>query len=87
MTRIAHCGCELLRVEATPALVGVCHCMECQRRTGSPFGVSTYLPKEQVHIEGTSKVYTRGSDAGRTIERNQRATTPEQAATVATGFD
>ena len=40
MTRIARCCCGSLRTEATgePALVAACHCMECQRRTGSPFG-------------------------------------------------
>ena len=70
MTRIAHCCCSSLRAEATgePALVGACHCMECQRRTGSPFGVSTYFPKKQVRTEGMNKVYVRGSDSGRKIE-------------------
>jgi hypothetical protein len=70
MTRIAHCCCGSLSVEATgePTFVGACHCTECQRRTGSPFGVSTYFLKEQVRTEGPSKVYVRGSDSGRKIE-------------------
>jgi hypothetical protein len=44
--------------------------MECQRRTGSPFGVSTYFPKEQVRTKGPSKIYVRGSDSGREIEQH-----------------
>ena len=70
MTRIAHCCCGSLRAEATgePTFVGACHCTECQRRTGSPFGVSTYFLKEQVRTEGPNKVYVRGSDSGRQIE-------------------
>ena len=70
MMRIAHCCCGALRAEATgePALLGACHCIECQRRTGSAFGVSSYFPKEQVHTEGPSKVYVRSSDSGRKIE-------------------
>jgi hypothetical protein len=70
MNRIAHCCCGSLRAEVTgePAFVAACHCMECQRRTGSPFGVGTYFPKEQVRTEGLSKVYVRGSDSGRKIE-------------------
>jgi hypothetical protein len=50
MSRIAHCCCGSLRAEATgePALLGVCYCTECQRRTGSAFGVGTYFAKEQV---------------------------------------
>ena len=69
MTRIAHCCCGSLRAEVTgePVFVVACHCMECQRRTGSPFGVSTIFPKGQVRTEGPSKVYVRGSDSGRKI--------------------
>ena len=72
MTRIAHCSCGSLRAEATgePALLGVCHCTACQRRTGSAFGVGTYFSKEQVRAEGPNKVYARGSDSGRKSERH-----------------
>jgi hypothetical protein len=64
MTKIAHCSCGSLRAEVTrePALMGVCHCTKCQRRTGSVFGVGTYFPREQVRAEGSSKVYVRGSE-------------------------
>lgn len=41
--------------------------MECQRRTGAPFGVSTYFPIQQVRTDGTSKVYIRAGDTGRKI--------------------
>jgi hypothetical protein len=70
MTRIAHCCCGSLRAEATaePTFVAACHCTECQRRTGPPFGVSTYFPREQVRTGGPSKVHVRGSEAGRQIE-------------------
>jgi hypothetical protein len=70
MTRIAHCCCGSLRAEVTgePALVAACHCMECQRRTGSPFGVGAYFPKDRARTEGRNKVYLRGSDSGRKIE-------------------
>jgi len=72
MTRIAHCCCGSLRAEATdePTIVAACHCMECQRRTGSAFGVATYFPKAQVRVEGPSKVCVRGSDSGRKVERH-----------------
>ena len=72
MSRIAQCCCGSLRAEATgePAFVVACHCKECQRRTGSPFGVSTYFPKEHVRTEGPRKVYVRGSDSGRKIEQH-----------------
>ena len=70
MTRIAHCCCGSLRAEVTgePALVAACHCIQRQRRTGSPFGVGAYFPKDQVLTEGPNKAYLRGCDSGRKIE-------------------
>jgi hypothetical protein len=68
MPRIAHCCCGGLRVETTgePTVV-LCHCRECQRRTGAPFGVGAYFKKDQVRAEGSEKVYVRGSDSGRKL--------------------
>ena len=68
MPRIAHCCCEL-RVETTgePTVVGACHCRECQRRTGAPFGVGAYFEKAQVRAEGASKVYIRDGQEGRKV--------------------
>ena len=70
MTRIAHCCCGALRAEVTGQVprVAICHCMECQRRTGSAFGFVAFFPREQVRTEGPSKVYVRRSDAGRKVE-------------------
>lgn len=70
MTKIAHCCCGSLRAEADgePALVAACHCVECQRRTGAPFGVNIFFPTEQVRITGPDEVYDRSSDSGRKVE-------------------
>jgi hypothetical protein len=39
--RYAACGCEQLQLtaEGDPVRISVCHCLACQRRTGSAFGV------------------------------------------------
>jgi hypothetical protein len=72
MIRIAHCCCGSLRAEVSgePTFLGVCHCTQCQRRTGSAFGVGALFPKQKVRVEGPSKVYVRGSDSGRKIEKH-----------------
>jgi len=71
MTRIrkAHCSCGTLSVETQgePALVAVCHCIECQRRTGSAFGVSVWFKNEQVRSEGKSQTYGRTAQENRTL--------------------
>lgn len=68
--RTASCSCGQLSALCLgePARVGVCHCTECQRRTGSVFGVGAYYPREQVTLAGNYKRYTRNSDSGRQIE-------------------
>ena len=70
MSKIAHCCCGSLRAEVSgdPALVAVCHCEQCQRRTGSAFGISAYYPKDQVRPEGTSKTFSRAGQEGRHIQ-------------------
>jgi hypothetical protein len=67
MFRIAHCSCGSLRVETTgePTLVAACHCRECQRRTGAPYGVSAYFSKAQARAEGASLIYVRNGQEGR----------------------
>jgi hypothetical protein len=44
-----------------------CHCLDCQRRTGTAFGVSAYFDRAQVRVEGASSVYTREGQAGRRV--------------------
>ena len=69
MTRTAHCSCGALRVEvsADPDVVGVCHCGECQRRTGSVFSVAAFYKKEHVRAEGPSNIYVRDGQEGRKV--------------------
>jgi hypothetical protein len=42
----------------------MCHCLACQRRTGSAFGIQARFAREQVQIEGDSTEYVRISDDG-----------------------
>jgi hypothetical protein len=72
MTRTAHCSCGALRVEvsADPDAVVACHCGECQRRTGSVFGVGAYFRKEHVRAEGASKIYVRDGQEGRKLRNH-----------------
>jgi hypothetical protein len=40
----------------------MCHCLACQRRTGSAFGIQARFPKDRVKIEGRFTEYVRLSD-------------------------
>jgi hypothetical protein len=64
--RLASCSCGQLRAEVAsePIRVSVCHCLACQRRTGSVFGAQARFPKACVTITGASKEFVRIGDAG-----------------------
>jgi hypothetical protein len=66
MIRTAQCCCGSLTVETRtePARVMVCHCVECQRRTGSAFGAAGYFKVEDVTISGPSTTYVRRGETG-----------------------
>jgi hypothetical protein len=62
--REASCSCGQLRatVEGDPRRISICHCLACQRRTGSAFGVQSRFDRDEVRITGASRKYTRVSD-------------------------
>ncbi len=67
MSLRAQCQCGQLSVElsegVTPDVV-VCHCVDCQRRAGSPFGAGAYYQLSDVTITGEAKRYVRKGDSG-----------------------
>ncbi|HEY1129876.1 MAG TPA: GFA family protein [Roseateles sp.] len=67
--RLASCSCGQLMaaVRGEPLRVSICHCLACQRRTGSVFGEQARFAREQVAISGVSTEYTRVGDEGSRI--------------------
>jgi hypothetical protein len=57
-----HCGQLRLKVEGEPFATSICHCLACQRRTGSAFGMQAAFRAEQVTVTGRFKGYSRISD-------------------------
>lgn len=69
-TRRASCSCGRLEITCAgePVRISVCHCLACQQRTGSAFGVQARYPREQVtHGDGVAKAWTRHGDEGTAI--------------------
>jgi len=58
------CGALALSLPGPSKLVVACHCIDCQRRTGAPFGVGAFYPAEAVTVSGTSKEFARTADSG-----------------------
>lgn len=64
--RTASCSCGQLHAHVTsdPIRVSVCHCLACQRRTGSVFGAQARFASSSVTITGAAKEYVRVGDEG-----------------------
>lgn len=63
-THEAVCSCGQLKaaIEGDPVRISACHCLACQRRTGSAFSVQARWPREAVQITGESREFVRHSD-------------------------
>lgn len=65
-TRHAACSCGQLtaQVAGEPLRISICHCLACQRRTGSVFGEQARFRRGDVTASGRSTVYERAGDEG-----------------------
>ena len=63
----ASCQCGALTASiadgAEPAVI-LCHCIDCQKRSGSPFGAMAYYPEGSVTLNGEAHEYARATDSG-----------------------
>lgn len=66
--RLASCSCGQLtaRTHGDPLRVSICHCLACQRRSGSVFAAQARFPRGAVVVAGTSGEYALTGDAGGT---------------------
>ena len=56
----ASCRCGQLTATATgkPVRISVCHCLNCQKRSGSAFAAQVRFPADQVTIAGQPTTFT-----------------------------
>jgi hypothetical protein len=65
------CLCGKVRYSANvePAFVGVCHCTDCQKFTGSAFSVVVAMPKDALSVQGNVNTFSKPGDSGQPIQR------------------
>jgi hypothetical protein len=65
-SRIAACSCGQLHLTAKgdPIRISMCHCLACQRRTGSAFGIQARFASDHISIVGRHTDFVRVSDEG-----------------------
>ncbi|MDR3512217.1 MAG: GFA family protein [Caulobacteraceae bacterium] len=68
------CGAVRYVLTAEPIRTVACHCKECQRQSGSAFGMSMIVPQDSLTVTGPTKSYVRIADSG---NRNEGVFCPE----------
>ena len=62
------CQCGAVEYEFTgsPQTIHACHCSECQKRSGSAFGLTMVVNRKNFTITGQVSTYVRAADSGQT---------------------
>ncbi len=63
------CGALRYKVVGDPLGVAICHCVNCQRNTGSAFSVNATFPAGTMTLEGIPSVYEDVGDTGSVVRR------------------
>jgi hypothetical protein len=69
MTRRAACSCGqlYLTIEGEPSRISMCHCLECQRRTGAVISNQARFRREQVTFAGKATEWMRTAESGNAL--------------------
>jgi len=69
--RHAACQCGQLSLvcRGAPIRISVCHCLDCQRRSGSVFAAQARFPAEAVTVTGEAQLFSRTGDSGSTADQ------------------
>lgn len=59
-----HCGNLQITCVGDPKFVSMCHCKDCQRRTGATYNLGAWFEKSDVNIEGNVKVFKHMEHGG-----------------------
>ncbi len=68
--RIARCACGDLQLacDGEPRRVSLCHCLDCQRRTGSILSIAAFYERASLALlQGAPRRFTRDSASGQPV--------------------
>ena len=65
VTGSCHCGAVAYEADVDPTRVGICHCRDCQKLTGSAYRVSVAVAREAFKLlNGAPTVYVKTAESG-----------------------
>ncbi|MBL8649514.1 MAG: GFA family protein [Sphingopyxis sp.] len=63
------CGQVRYGFRGAPLLTAICHCRNCQRQSGSAFGIVAAVAAADFALQGDTRTFQDSSDSGRTVAR------------------
>jgi len=65
------CLCGQIRYEsdAEPLLAVLCHCINCQKNSGTAYSTNVAIPRGEIIIEGKPSIYVDSGDTGNVVNR------------------
>jgi hypothetical protein len=68
---VGGCLCGKVRYsgEAEPKFVGLCHCRNCQKESGSAFSIVVGIPQDALSVHGELKTFRDKGDSGKAMFR------------------
>ena len=72
MKRQGGCLCGQVRYEISgdPLAVIICHCINCQKQSGSTFSFNLIGQSDQISLQGNVSTYEDTNDSGDPVNRN-----------------
>jgi len=72
MKRQGGCLCGQVRYEVSgdPLAVVLCHCINCQKQSGSTFSFNIIGQSDQISLQGNVSTYVDENDSGDPVNRN-----------------
>jgi hypothetical protein len=64
------CGKVTYSSSAEPVFTGICHCLSCQKSTGSAYATVVAVPTASLSVSGTTKRYDSVGDSGQPTHRD-----------------
>ncbi len=64
------CGKVTYSANVEPIFVGICHCTNCQKATGSAFGTVLAIPTSALTVTGTTSRFDGKGDSGSATHRD-----------------
>ncbi|KAF2012727.1 hypothetical protein BU24DRAFT_484443 [Aaosphaeria arxii CBS 175.79] len=58
------CGAIKLQVSGDPVAVGLCHCLDCRKTSGSTHATNWFVPEAMFSVEGNPKTFETTANSG-----------------------